>query len=77
MAQLWGGRFSGATDPLMRKFNDSIYFDVRLWEADLDGSMAYAEALARAGVVTSEEADVLLDGLDEVRAEFSQGRQHA
>lgn len=74
MTQLWGGRFSGVTDPLMRKFSDSIYFDVRLWQADLDGSMAYAEALARAGVITAEEADVLLDGLDEIRAEFAQNR---
>ncbi len=72
MSQLWGGRFSGATDPLMRQFNDSIYFDVRLWEADLAGSMAYAKALARAGIITEEEADILQDGLDQVRAEFAQ-----
>ena len=72
--QLWGGRFSGATDALMRKFNDSIFFDIRLWEADLDGSMAYAKALARAGVLTEEEADIIQDGLDEIRAEFSQRR---
>src|SRR5262245_51009828 len=74
MTQLWGGRFSGQMDALMRKFNDSIYFDVRLWEADLDGSMAYAEALAQAGVITEEEADILQDGLDEIRAEFAQNR---
>ncbi|HXV41754.1 MAG TPA: argininosuccinate lyase [Anaerolineae bacterium] len=74
MSQLWGGRFSGGADPLMRQFNDSIYFDVRLWEADLDGSMAYAKALARAGVISEEEADVLQDGLDEIRAEFAQNR---
>jgi argininosuccinate lyase len=74
MTQLWGGRFSGKTDSLMRKFNDSIYFDVRLWEVDLDGSMAYAQALARAGVITEEEADILQDGLDEIRAEFTQQR---
>jgi hypothetical protein len=40
----------------MRQFNDSIYFDVRLWEADVDGSMAYAKALARVGIITEEEA---------------------
>lgn len=74
MTQLWGGRFSGGTDPLMRQFQDSIYFDVRLWEADLDGSMAYAKALARAGIITEEEADILQDGLDEIRAEFAQNR---
>ncbi|MBE7554775.1 MAG: argininosuccinate lyase [Anaerolineales bacterium] len=74
MTQLWGGRFSGQTDPLMRQFQDSIYFDVRLWEADLDGSMAYARGLARAGIISEEEADVLQDGLDEIRAEFAQNR---
>ena len=74
MTQLWGGRFGSPTDALMRQFNDSLSFDVRLWEADLDGSAAYASALARAGVVTAEEADVLLDGLDEIRAEFAQQR---
>ena len=74
MTQLWGGRFSGATDALMRQFNDSIRFDIRLWAADISGSMAYAQALARAGVISETEADVLQDGLDEIRAEFSQNR---
>jgi argininosuccinate lyase len=72
--QLWGGRFSGPTDALMRKFNDSLYFDVRLWEADLDGSVAYVRALARADVVSEAEADIIHDGLAEIRAEFSQKR---
>ncbi|HMR67124.1 MAG TPA: argininosuccinate lyase, partial [Anaerolineae bacterium] len=72
MAKLWGGRFGGEIDALMRKFNDSIYFDIRLWEADIDGSVAYAQALARAGVLTEEEAGLIIDGLDAVRAEFAQ-----
>jgi len=72
MTQLWGGRFSGETDALMRQFHDSIYFDIRLWAADIEGSMAYAKALARAGIISQEEADVLQDGLDEIRAEFGQ-----
>lgn len=74
MSQLWGGRFSGESDALMRQFNDSIFFDIRLWEADLDGSMVYAKALARAEVITEEEADIIQDGLDEIRAEFAQRR---
>ncbi len=74
MTQLWGGRFSGATDALMRRFNDSIRFDIRLWAADITGSMAYAQALARAGIISETEADILQDGLDEIRAEFSQNR---
>ncbi|GAB4451476.1 MAG: argininosuccinate lyase [Anaerolineae bacterium] len=74
MNQLWGGRFSGETDALMRQFQDSIRFDVRLWREDIDGSMAWARALVGAGVLTEEEADVIQDGLDEVRAEFAQAR---
>jgi argininosuccinate lyase len=74
MTRLWGGRFRGTTAALMQKFNDSIYFDIRLWEADLEGSMAYARALGRAGIITTEEVDILLGGLAEIRAEFS--REH-
>jgi argininosuccinate lyase len=74
MTGLWGGRFSELTDELMRAFNDSIGFDVRLWEVDLTGSEAYARALARAGVITGSERGILLAGLRQVRAEFGNGR---
>ncbi len=74
MTQLWGGRFSGPTDALMRQFNNSIDFDVRLWEADIDGSIAYAKALAKAEVISLAEATLLQDGLAKIRLEFSEGR---
>jgi argininosuccinate lyase len=38
-SKLWGGRFTGKTDPLMEKFNNSLPFDKRLWDADITGSM--------------------------------------
>ncbi len=50
--KLWGGRFSEAQDPLMEKFNESLSFDRRMWREDVDGSVGYAAALARAGVIT-------------------------
>ena len=71
--KLWGGRFTGATDPLMEKFNDSIGFDYRLWQADLQGSKAYAVALARAGIVTNAEMEEMGTGLDEVGTEWAAG----
>ncbi len=71
MATLWGGRFSGATADIMRTFNDSIKFDIRLWDADLTGSKAYARALHRADIITAEETDALLDGLTKIRNEFN------
>lgn len=72
--KLWGGRFTGAIDPLMEKFNASIGFDYRLWQADLAGSKAYAVALARSGIVTTAEMEEMGTGLDEVGAEWAAGK---
>jgi argininosuccinate lyase len=72
--KLWGGRFSGETDALMRQFQDSISFDVRMWEADITGSMAYARALARSGIITKKESDSLIKGLEAVFDEFAAGK---
>ena len=67
---LWGGRFGAETDELMRRFGDSIGFDRRMYGADIRGSVAYARGLARAGLITTEERDQLVAGLEQVRAEF-------
>ena len=70
---LWGGRFVTETDELMRCFGDSIGFDRRMYAADVRASVAYAAALARAGLITIEERDQLVAGLEQVRAEFDAG----
>ncbi|MFB0538350.1 MAG: argininosuccinate lyase [Anaerolineae bacterium] len=70
---LWGGRFTAATDELMRRFSDSIGFDWRMYRADIRGSIAYAGALARAGLITDEERDQLVAGLEQVQTEFDAG----
>src|SRR3954470_16746914 len=71
--KLWGGRFSGKTDPLMDKFNASINFDKRLYEADILGSQAYAKALSRHNIITTEEKDILVNGLEDVLKEWREG----
>lgn len=72
--KLWGSRFGTTVgDELMRRFNDSISFDRRLYAADIQGSVAYARALARAGLLSAEERDQLEAGLAQVRAEFETG----
>ena len=153
--KLWGGRFTGATDPLMEKFNESLPFDQRMWAEDIrvrtravlcipcmsqqhmhnsagaafeggplepvshcpihrdqvtvsqngpckrvaarvlpgtactrlrpqmhaqnepcrpaQGSQAYARALAKAGVLTEDEAATIVSGLDTVAAEWETG----
>ncbi len=70
-SRLWGGRFTGATDPLMEAFNASIHVDKRMWRADITGSQAYARALAAAGMLTPEVADAIVQGLDRVAAEWA------
>ena len=71
--KLWGGRFEGTPDDLMERFNASIGFDWRLWAADIEGSIAYAKALQRTGLLTAEERDQLIRGLEAVVREFEAG----
>lgn len=71
--KLWGGRFTGANDPLMEAFNASISFDKRMWRADITGSQAYARALARSGILSSDEAETLITGLERVAGEWAAG----
>ncbi|KAJ2628884.1 argininosuccinate lyase, partial [Coemansia sp. RSA 1290] len=68
--KLWGGRFSGETDPLMEAFNESIHFDRRMYAADIQGSQAYAKALLKKGILTEEEQQTLDKGLESVRQEW-------
>lgn len=57
----------------MQRFSYSIRFDRRMYWADIRGSIAYAMALAQAGLISPKERDQLLDGLEQVRAEFDRG----
>jgi argininosuccinate lyase len=73
MSKLWGGRFAAETDDLVFRFNASIGFDQRLYDQDITGSIAWAKGLARAGVLTDEEAAAIVAGLQAVREELSGG----
>jgi len=69
---LWAGRLA-ETDALVRLFCDSFPFDRRLYAADIQGSIAYARALARAGLITQAERGQLVRGLERVLTEFKVG----
>uniref|UniRef100_A0A8C5HK88 Argininosuccinate lyase n=1 Tax=Gouania willdenowi TaxID=441366 RepID=A0A8C5HK88_GOUWI len=69
--KLWGGRFVGNTDPVMESFNASIAYDQRMWDADIRGSKAYVKALEKAQLVSMEENQKILHGLDQVNAPTS------
>ncbi len=66
---LWGGRFSGQSSELFKLFNDSLPVDFRLLEQDIQGSVAWAEAITQAGVLTQEECQALTQALAELLAE--------
>lgn len=71
--KLWGGRFAQGTDPQMWALNASIMVDRRLAFHDIHGSLAWAKALQRAGVLSAEEAQTILQGLHRVAQEFAEG----
>ncbi len=77
MCALWGGRFAAANDPLMARFNASLPFDWRLWDADIAGSAAWARAIAAAGLLTEDERDQIVAGLEVLRAEIAGDPQAA
>lgn len=72
--KLWGGRFSGATDPIMEKFNNSIGYDKILWKQDIDGSIAYAKALVGCNILSPEESLLICNGLQGVAKEWETGQ---
>jgi argininosuccinate lyase len=71
--QLWGGRFSESTDAFVQAFTASVGFDRRMYRQDIQGSQAHATMLAEAGVLTGDERDAIVQGLDEIRAEIEAG----
>ena len=77
LKKLWGGRFSGKTDPGFAEFNNSFRFDRRLFEADVTASIAYCEALVGAGVLTADEGNQIRGALAEIlkkgNADFNDG----
>lgn len=73
MAQLWGGRFTKETDKLVYAFNASISFDQKFLAEDLQGSRAHVRMLARQGILTREERDQILEGLDGIERDVASG----
>jgi argininosuccinate lyase len=68
------GRFDQPQDPLFRRINTSVSFDRRLWPQDIEGSLAHARALVRAGVLDKAEMADLTRGLEQVRDELAAER---
>ena len=73
MAQLWGGRFTKETDKLVYNFNASISFDQKFYEQDIRGSVAHVTMLAEQGILTGEEKEQIIDGLQGILKDVQEG----
>lgn len=71
--RLWGGRFAGSPAEAMFELSRSTQFDWRLARHDIAGSKAHARALARAGLLTADELDAMIAGLDRLGADVASG----
>lgn len=68
--QMWGGRFSEATDSFVAAFTASVGFDQRFAKHDIQGSVAHATMLGHCGILTQEEVDTIIQGLHQVQQEI-------
>ena len=73
MAKMWAGVTDGNTAQIADDFNASIRFDCRLYRQDITGSMAHAAMLGAQGIITQEEAAILIDGLQSVLEDLDSG----
>ena len=74
MAQLWGGRFQKKTDDLVYEFNASITFDKTFFKEDLEGSRAHVKMLAKQGIITEDDKNAILEGLDSIEKDVESGK---
>jgi len=70
---MWAGRTDGLTNSLADDFNSSIGFDSRMYKQDITGSMAHAAMLAACNIITSDEADTLIGGLEQILCDIESG----
>lgn len=74
MTKLWGGRFGADAGKGAEGFTSSLSFDRRLYDQDIRGSMAHARMLGQVGVLSPEEAEAIVAGLEAVREEIETGQ---
>ncbi|MBE6769957.1 MAG: argininosuccinate lyase [Ruminococcaceae bacterium] len=73
MAKMWAGRTDGVTEKIADDFNSSIHFDSRMASQDIQGSMAHAAMLAAKGIISNDEADTLIVGLEAILNDLKSG----
>lgn len=73
MAKLWAGRTAGVTDQIADDFNSSIRFDCKMYQQDIEGSMAHAAMLGAKGIIPQQDAATLIDALQGILDDLNSG----
>lgn len=73
MAQLWGGRFTKETDEAVYQFNASIGFDQKMYHQDIEGSIAHSKMLGKQGIISQEDVDAIIAGLEGILKDIESG----
>ncbi|QKV20120.1 argininosuccinate lyase [Oricola thermophila] len=71
--QMWGGRFATGPAAIMEEINASIDYDRKLYAQDIEGSIAHATMLADTHIISAEDRDKIVHGLNTIRSEIEQG----
>lgn len=74
MANLWSGRFEKGMDKIVEEFNASIFFDKRLYDCDIAGSIAHVTMLCEQGIVSKEDKEKIVETLREIKTEIEEGK---
>ncbi|MBO5488439.1 MAG: argininosuccinate lyase, partial [Eubacterium sp.] len=73
MMKLWGGRFTKETNQLVHNFNASISYDQKFYKQDILGSIAHVTMLEKQNILTAEEKDAIVNGLQGILADIESG----
>ncbi len=73
MAALWSGRFEEGVDEFTQRFGASLPVDKVMYSEDIDGSIAHARMLAKQGIISADDAQAIVDGLESIRKDIEAG----
>ena len=71
--KLWGGRFTKETNQLVHNFNASISFDQKFYKQDINGSIAHVTMLAKQGILSEDDKEVIIKGLNSILTDIEDG----
>ena len=73
MAKMWAGRFQKETDAVVNDFNSSVPFDCRMYAEDISGSIAHATMLGYQGIISMQDVELIVAGLQQILDEIEKG----